>query len=233
MARRPSLALLLAPLLVAGGCLGAAGEPVDETLDDLPGLDDGGRADGFGEGETSPEMQAILDRIRARLQEIRPFKEDLVVGETHDGLLAIVDEGAAQLADPLSADRARSLVATENADRLAFYELVLQGYENQLREDIRRQVAEQEPDLRRQVVDQLCDQLPYGEPCSAIADEVIETALREAMDVAIEGAVQGAMIEITAQVRAMYAEFWQDRTSRPGEWVEVEVAPDVYEWRAK
>jgi len=219
------IATLVAATVIGAGCYGETEWADDQSLGDLPGLAEDGAADGFGDGEVSEEKQAILDRMRARLPEVRRLKEDLVIGETHLGLLAVVSESAPERQDAAYAATARSVVAAENQDRLAFYEIQLAGYEAQIQRDL----DEQRPAIRQQIVDELCAQLPVGQLCEDIAEQVIEVALEEALSAAAEAAMQ----EVRAEVYAMYGEYYQDRATRPGEWIEIELELDVYGWVPK
>ena len=171
------------------------------------------------------DIKSIVDNMRLRLDEIRQLKEDGVVGETHDGYLAIVDENANLLQDPGYAASAQALIQEENATRDAYYEKKTARAE----EEILRQTAEQLPELRQQVVKELCDRLQLGVLCESIADSVVDAALAEAL----KAANAATFTEIRKEIQTTHGSFFQKKGTRAGEWIEVEVSPGVYDWKRK
>jgi hypothetical protein len=216
------LARVLAILPLLAGCLG----PADDTYyeeGELPVLP--GQEPSLLSPEDEAAKSAILDRMRARLPEVRALKADLSIGESHEALLAEPPVASPQMGEPTYAERARAIVAAENADRNAFYDLEMKRYEA----DVRRQIQQQLPEIERQVREQLCAQLPWYVPCDSIATETVTKALGPA----IEAAVVQALIPVRAAVVKLYAGFWQAKATQPGEWIEVTLEAGVHEWRAK
>ena len=222
------LSLVVALTLTVMGISGCMVETIEGGDDPFVGLpsDDEGKADGYGEdGELSAEQRAILERMRARHTDVRELKADLSIGESHDGFLAEPPQRSPLMDQADYVTRAREIMNAENADRTAFYDLVMASHEV----EIRQQTETQRGESREQGHDQICSELPGGVLCSTIADEVIDQALVEALEVA----VQAALVETRVAVQEMYADYWQDRTSRDGEWIEVEIEPGVHAWIRK
>jgi len=208
---------------VATGCAAQAGSPHHDSEDLLSILPADGKAD--GNGPLSEAKRAVLLRIRARRPEMARLKAELAVGETHDGYVAEPTEASTNMDDLDYAVKAGELIAAENADRDDFYDLVMAEHEA----DIRSQIDEQLEDLRAQVVEQLCAQLPRGVPC----EEIAETTIGVALDAAMDEAIRVELEEVRSVVLSVYAEVWQDRLTEPGQWIETEVEPGVYAWRLK
>lgn len=212
---------VLAVLPLLAGCLGPAEDVLEEgEMPVLPGEQPGSLT-----AEDEAARSAVLDRMRARLPDVRGLKADLSVGESHEALLAEPPVASALMADPAYAERARAIVAAENADRTQYYALEMKRYEA----DVRAQIRAQMPEIERQVREQLCAQLPVYVPCESITAELINQAL----GVAIEEAVVQALLPVRAALIQLHADFWQARATQPGEWIEVALEPGVLEWRPK
>lgn len=85
---------------------------------------------------SSPEIQSIKRSMEARSPKLRPYYESGAIGFTDDGLVAMRDPGAVALAQR---NRLKSLIAEENADRLALYRQIAQAngqpqWESQIRQ---------------------------------------------------------------------------------------------------
>ncbi|WP_221029822.1 YdbL family protein [Actomonas aquatica] len=69
----------------------------------------------FAAGAVAQDMDALRDRMKERLPRIDELKAQGVIGETHDGLLAVRTGNDRQVSQ---------LVAGENADRKSVYEAI-------------------------------------------------------------------------------------------------------------
>lgn len=67
---------------------------------------------------SSPEVQRIKDSMQARFDRLKPFLDSGAAGLTGDGLIALREANAVPLAQR---NAAKSLIAEENADRIALY----------------------------------------------------------------------------------------------------------------
>lgn len=66
----------------------------------------------------TPEIAAIKSSMQARHQQLAGFYQSGAIGLTQDGMVAVKDRKAAALKDRASL---KSLVSTENADRVKLY----------------------------------------------------------------------------------------------------------------
>ena len=114
------------------------------------------------------------------------------------------------------------MIEAENTDRSTYYDIIESQYEAQITEQVNAEI----PEVRAKIVEQLCAEVPP--PCDSIADAVIEEALDQAMAVVYEE----AMKEVRRQLELTHGEFWQERTCKRGEWIEVDTT-DGYAWRQK
>ena len=204
-------------------------EVVDQTepVNEFPDLveDVGGKAD---TGKASPARLDVLKSMRARYSDLRYFKAKLSLGENLKGYVEIpplpqVQQNVGAMSDE-EVTIQDVLIAAENTDRARYYDLLMEEHTASVQE----QVNNQEPAIRAQVIEKLCAQLQESEPCEAIADAVIQ----EALSVALEVAIKEALAAIRIELEAIHGAFWQKRTCRSGEWVEIKAgAGDV--WRAK
>lgn len=85
---------------------------------------------------SSPEIQKIKSSLEARSPKLRPLYERGAVGFSNDGLIALRDPNAVPLAQR---NAVKSLIADENADRIALYRQIAQAngqpqWEAQIRE---------------------------------------------------------------------------------------------------
>ncbi|MFZ2509191.1 MAG: YdbL family protein [Steroidobacteraceae bacterium] len=67
---------------------------------------------------SSPAIRALTESMKARAADLEPFFDSGAIGLTSDGLVELRDVNSVPLADR---NRARKLVADENADRSALY----------------------------------------------------------------------------------------------------------------
>ena len=70
---------------------------------------------------SSPQIEQIKARMASRFGELRPFLDSGAIGLTADGLIAVHDANAANLADRA---RMNQLVSAENKDRKALYQAI-------------------------------------------------------------------------------------------------------------
>jgi hypothetical protein len=209
--------------------LSCATEVIDDSsmADLFPDFEQGlgGKTDN---GVMTESKRDILLRMRARYDEMRVYKADGTMGESAFGYVTIpgvaLTEDALKAKDQEYQDSQAALIEAENADRSAYYDIIQSQYQAQ----VVAQLEEQMPTIRAEVVAALCAGLPAGTPCDTIADAVIKTALDEAMVVTIDE----LMLEIRTEVELTHGAFWQDRTCKRGEWIEVDTA-DGYAWRKK
>ncbi|MFN3198722.1 MAG: hypothetical protein ACE366_09975 [Bradymonadia bacterium] len=224
---------LFAALCLAAGCASAPAEEAEETpeLIDPPaatGLQADGKADsGYSlTPEQRAERTAVLKSIRARVDEQIALKRLGVVGESVQGYVAVPPEGETTVgADADLQKRVLDFIEIENVERDQFYTLETEAY----RAGVMRQIDAQRPEMRRQVTEQLCKELDVGGVCSAIAGEVIDTALEEALKVAVDE----SMAVIRNQVERLHAKFWQRKTTPAGTWIEVDAGDEGALWIKK
>ncbi len=224
-------ALRVAAVVISLGCLVSCAEsdpadvpaPVEDSLAGLPVVEDG-----KFDSAKSLQKTELLQAIKDRLQEVRRYKANGTLGENARGLVEVPELAEVQTVHEAEGTdytvAQAAVVQAENADRAAYYDLIMATHEA----DIERQIEEQKPELRAQVVQQLCDELPAGEICESIADTVIKTALDEALAVATAAAVA----EVRAQVEIVHAQFWQDRVTKSGEWIQIPTTTPA-EWSRK
>ncbi|MEC9356265.1 MAG: YdbL family protein [Pseudomonadota bacterium] len=73
---------------------------------------------------SSPEIQKIKSSLESRSPKLRPLYEQGAVGFSNDGLIALRDPNAVPLAQR---NAVKSLIADENADRIALYRQIAQA----------------------------------------------------------------------------------------------------------
>ena len=198
--------------LLMGGCAGSqdVDEPIDSAaLDQLPDLENG-KADG---ALSAPEKRPILLRMKKRLPEQRRLKAALLIGETVDGYVTVPPGASTLAAGSGEADAVKRFNDAENADRTAYYELVLRGHAR----EIRRGMEAAREEIREEVAAELCKELPPAVPC----DQVAAAAIDAALEVAFEVSVDESLAPIRAEIERVHGRFWQSRTTREGEWIEV------------
>ncbi len=212
MQTHPTLCLVVSWVLC--DCADAPVEPTEPTaadpfvLAELPQV-----GDGKADGASSSVKQETLQRMKARLPTQRRLKADLLVGETVDGYVA-TPPGASPPRGPDHVREVAAFLAAENGDRSAYYEWILAGHERTIRQNLQAQ----RQTMREQVVAELCQELPPGVPCA----EVAAPAIDEALEIAFEASIDVALVPIRAEVERVHGQFWQDRTTRDGEWIEVD-----------
>ena len=218
---------LLGCLLVLSLSCVASVNDVSNVENSFPNFDEGlgGKTDN---GVMTDAKRELLMSIKARYDRTRMYKVDGTLGENAFGYVALpavdqADETLKAQGEKYLDDLAK-LIDAENTDRSAYYDIIQSQYQAQ----VSAQLEEQMPTIRAEVVAALCAGLPAGTPCDTIADAVIKTALDEAMVVTIDE----LMLEIRTEVELTHGAFWQDRTCKRGEWIEVDTA-DGYGWRQK
>jgi hypothetical protein len=213
--------LLLVLALLFGGCAGTveSGPAESATFEQLPDVSNG-KADGQA---VTTEKRTILLRMKARLPEQRRLKEALNIGETVDGYVGVPPEGSTPADGTAKAGAIQQFIDDENADRAAYYEIIVRGHAR----DIRQGLEASREAIRTQVAKELCEQLPPSIPCEEIAASTIDAAL----EVAFESAVDVTLDPIREEIEQVHGRFWQDRTTRSGEWIEV--SNDVWQHKAE
>jgi hypothetical protein len=225
-ARKSVSFLALFALLASGACQTSVNDLSSDKLV-FPDMSKG--ADGKADSASmTEEKRSILLAMKARYAEQRSYKEMGLLGENYSGLVQLPDVGEvidrlAEQSDELK-QQFDTFNTLENTDRNAYYDLLMMEHDAVIKE----QVKAQEPEIRKQVVEQLCAELPLDVLCETLTEVVIGAALDEALKIS----VQQALIEIRKEVQAVHAEFWQSRTCRNGEWIEI-AGEHGYVWRSK
>jgi hypothetical protein len=207
--------------------LSCAAEVIDDSsmADSFPDFEQGlgGKTDN---GVMTESKRDILLRMRARYDAMRVYKVGGTLGESALGYGTIpavaLAEEALKAQDQEYQDSQAALIEAENTDRSAYYDIIESQYEAQITEQVNAEI----PEVRAKIVEQLCAEVPPS--CDSIADAVLEEALDQAMAVVYEE----AMKEVRHQLELTHGAFWQDRTCKRGEWIEVDTA-DGYAWRRK
>ncbi len=118
-----------------------------------------------------------------------------------------------------------ALIEAENRDRDAYYDLEMLGYQAEMK----AQLDDQVPALRKQVVDELCGDGFTEELCEGVTEAVVQQAL----EVAFAAALAEALVPLRAAVERTHAQFWMRKTTRTGEWIEVRGSDDSLVWAKK